>query len=49
MKLVNLVREEYRRECWHSHDCCGCVFLSYVLIHERQGDVYVEVDFGRNY
>lgn len=49
MKLDNLVRDEYRRDCWHSHDCCGCVFLSYVLIHEMRGDVYVEVDFGRNY
>lgn len=49
MKLDNLVRDEYRRECWHSHDCCGCVFLSYVLIREMRGDVYVEVNFGRNY
>lgn len=48
-KLDGLVRDEYRRDCWHSHDCCGCVFLSYVLIHESRGDVYVEVDFGRNY
>ena len=47
-QLDKLVGEEYRRDCWHSHDCCGCVFLSYFLITERRGDVYVEVSFGRN-
>lgn len=49
VKLNKLLREEYSSDCWHSHDCCGCVFLSTILIVEHRGDVYVEVNFGRNY
>lgn len=49
VKLKKLLREKYSSDCWHSHDCCGCVFLSTILIVEHRGDVYVEVNFGRNY
>ena len=49
-KLRALVRDTYDQGgCGHAHDCCGCVFLSMLSIAERYNDVYVEVNFGRNY
>ena len=49
-KLRTLVRDAYGYDgCGHSYDCCGCVFLSMVSVTESDRDVYVEVNFGRNY
>ena len=49
-KLRGLVRDAYGYDnCGHSYDCCGCIFLSMVSVTESDSDVYVEVNFGRNY
>ena len=49
-KLRGLVRDAYGYDgCGHSYDCCGCVLLSMLSVTERDNDVYVEVNFGRNY